>query len=269
MHLASTLKYRLFQAGPLLLVVTIAYLFLSLVRTVLKTYNIRRRYNDIPQLPRHPLWGNLINCGEKLAGSKHPDYGFEEMWESMGRPSCFLMDLAPVEGAFLILAEPQIAEAIVYPSKQFKYSTPKSDTFVHLSRLIGSESLITRENEEWKALRKRFNPGFQPKHIYSLTSSVVTKTQMFVKRLEDAASDGRTFTLANYAKDLTADIITQLTMERDLHAQSTPEGKGEKGLFGILTASQQLSELSFKTGQGLRILDRIDIVRPLKAAFYE
>src|SRR5271154_6480660 len=59
-------------------------------------------------------------------------------------------------------------------------TAPKSDTLVHLTRLIGSESLITRENEEWEALRERFNPGVQPKHIYSLTPSVVTKTQMFV-----------------------------------------------------------------------------------------
>ena len=92
---------------------------------------------------------------------------------------------------------------------------------------------------------------------------------MFVKRLEEAASEGRTFTLAHYAKGLTGDIITQLTIKRDLHAQSTPEGQGEKGLFGILTASHQLSELFFKTGQGLRILDRIDLIRPLKATFYE
>ena len=269
MELTSTLKQRLLQSRPFLIAAISLYIALYLFRVFHKTYNVRRRYNAIPQLPRHPVWGHLINCGEKLAGSRHPDYGFEEIWESMGRPSCFLMDLTPVDNAFLVLAEPQIAEAIVFPSKQYKYSTPKSDTFVHLSRLIGSESLITREHEEWKALRKRFNPGFQPKHIYSLTPSVVTKTQMFVKRLEEAANDGRIFTLAHYAKDLTADIITQLTIERDLHAQSTPEGKGEKGLFGILTASHQLSELSFKTGQGLRILDRIDLIRPLKAILYE
>ena len=269
MELAITLKQRLLEARPFLLSAFCIYVVLYGLRIVRKTYGIRRRYNDIPQLPRHPVWGNLINCGEKLGGNRHPDYGFEEIWESMGRPPCFLMDLAPVDRCFLILAEPQIAESIVYPSKQYKYSMPKSDTFDQLSRLIGSESLITRENEEWKVLRKRFNPGFQPKHIYSLTSAVVSKTQMFVNRLEKAAEDGKTFTLANYAKDLTADIITQLTIEQDLHAQSTPEGKGEKGLFGILTASHQLSELSFKTGQGLRILDRINLIRPLKAIFYE
>lgn len=88
----------------------------------------------------------------------------------------------------------------------------------------------------------------QPKHTYSLTPSVATKAQVFVNRLEEAASNGKTFTPANYAKGLTADIVTQFAIEWDLQAQSTPEGKGEKGLFGILTASHQLSELSFRDG---------------------
>ena len=260
---------RLLEARPFLYLALCAYISYRLFRLIGQTYSIRKRYNDLPHLPRHPIWGNLINCGEKLAGNRHPDYGFEEIWESMDRPPCFLMDLAPVDNGFLIVAEPQIAETFVNPSKQYKYSVPKSDTFVHLSRLIGSESLITQENEEWKLLRKRFNPGFQPKHLYSLTPSVVTKTQMFVQRLEKAASDGRTFTLADYAKDLTTDIITQLTIEKDMHAQSTPEGQGEKGLFGLLTASRRLSELAFKTGQGLRLLDRVNFLRPIKATFYE
>jgi hypothetical protein len=31
--------------------------------------------STVPQLPRHPIWGNLINRDEKLAGSRRPDYG--------------------------------------------------------------------------------------------------------------------------------------------------------------------------------------------------
>lgn len=77
-----------------------------------------------------------------------------------GQAALLLTDLSPVDDAFLTFAEPQIAKAIVYLSKRYKYSAPKSNTLVHLSRLIGSESLIARESEEWKALRKCFNPGF-------------------------------------------------------------------------------------------------------------
>ena len=71
---------------------------------------------------------------------------------------------------------------------------------------------------------------------------------MFVNRLEEAVSDGRAFSLVNCVKGLTADIITQFTIEWELQAQSTPEDKGEKGLFGILMVSHQLLELSFRDG---------------------
>jgi hypothetical protein len=130
----ATLEKDCFKQGPSLRLQSVLPYFLFF-RTVRKTYNIRRRYNDIPQLPGHPIRGNLINCGENLACSRHPNYGFEGIWGSIDRPSCSLMDLSLVDNAFLILAEPQIAEAIVYPSKRYKYSAPKSDTLVHLSRL--------------------------------------------------------------------------------------------------------------------------------------
>jgi Cytochrome P450 len=260
---------RLTPALSFILVTISLYVVYSLYGIVRNAYHIRKKYNDIPSLPRHPLWGNLVNCGAKLRGERHPDYGFEEIWESLGRPPAFLVDLAPVSRAVLIIAEPQIAEAIVQPSDEFKYSTPKSDTFSAISRLIGAESLLTKEGEDWKNLRKRFNPGFQPKYLYSLTPSVVAQTLTFIERLEKAADEGCVITLADYAKDLTTDIITQLTIEKDLHAQSTLEGEGEKSMFGILRASRRLSELVYKTGEGISLLHVLDLRRPIKAMFYE
>ena len=170
----ATLEKDCFKQGPSLRLQSVPYFLFF--RTVRKTYNIRRRYNDIPQLPGHPIRGNLINCGENLACSRHPNYRFEGIWASIGRSSCSLMDLSLVGDTFPILPEPQIAEAIVYPSKRYKYSAPKSVTLAHLPRLI----------------------SVQPKHIYSLTPSAVTKTRMSINRLEKAANDGRAFTRANY-----------------------------------------------------------------------
>jgi len=268
----SPMREWLLPLGPWLIVVAVCvYIISRLVHTIRRTVEIRRRYQDLPCLPRHPIWGNIINCGEKLSsGTRHPDYGFERIWEELGRPPCFLMDLAPIEDhVFLILAEPRAAEALVNPSAQYKYSAPKSDTFAALNRLVGAESLSSQENEDWRTLRKRFNPGFQPKYLNSLAPSVVAQTKVFVRRLEEAAADGRVFALGDYAKDLTTDIITQLTIERDLKAQSTPEGRDEKGLFGILRASRRLSELTPKIGTGLKLLHRLNLVRPIKAVFYE
>src|SRR5271154_3034110 len=241
--IANALFYCLYSVRFLFPIGLSIYILYRLVDRIIFTYRCRCRYKDIPCLPRHWLWGNLVNAGSKFdpALIRHPDYGVEEIWEECGRPSYFLMDLAPVDRSFLVLAHPEAAEAIVQPSLLFKYSAPKSDTYNHLKPLIGKESIILQEGGDWKLLRRRFNPGFQPKYLHSLAPSIVSKTRIFLDRLKAVAKTGETFTLADYAKDLTTDIITQLTIEKDLKAQLTPEGTGEKNLFGILTASRRLS----------------------------
>ena len=256
---------------PTLLVLLTLYVSIRISQWTYKAYRIRTRFYDIPSLPRHRIWGNLINAGERLKPSlkRHPDYGFEEIWQDLGQPGCFLVDLAPVEArGFLIIAEPQYVEAVVSSTEQFKYSIPKSETYHTLKPVLGAESIITKEGAAWKAMRKRFNPSFQPRYIHSLTSSIISRVEIFVKRLEFITKSGMTFRMADYAKDLTADVITQLTIAQDFNAQSTPEGHGEKSPTGILTASRRLSELVYNIGQGVG-LHTIDPVRPLKSHFYE
>ena len=74
--------------------------------------------------------------------------------------------------------------------------------------------------------------------------------------------------MADYAQDLTFDIITQLAIAQDFHAQSTAEGYNEKSPTGLITASRRLSELVYNVGQGVGF-HMIDPVRPLKSIFYE
>lgn len=75
-----------------------------------------------------------------------------------------------------------------------------------------------------------FQSGFQPSTSIRRLP-LLAKPQIFVNRLEETTSDSRTFTTANYAKALAADIIIQPTVERDLQAQSIPEDKVEKVPF--------------------------------------
>jgi hypothetical protein len=42
------------------------YISTKIFRVARRTYAARRRYKEIPQLPRHPVWGHLVNMGEKL-----------------------------------------------------------------------------------------------------------------------------------------------------------------------------------------------------------
>lgn len=61
-----------------LLVVLPMYIFVCLYRRLCAAYRIRSRYHDVPSLPRHPVWGNIVNAGKPLdpSLSRHPDYGF-------------------------------------------------------------------------------------------------------------------------------------------------------------------------------------------------
>lgn len=236
-------KRDCYHVWTTLIVVLVLYVSFKVSRWIYKAYRVRTSFHDIPSLPRHLLWGNLINAGERLKPSlnRHPDYGFEEIWRELVEPGCFLVDLAPVEDrGFLIIAEPQYVEALVNSTQEFKYSIPKSDNYHALKPVIGAESLITKEGEAWKAMRKRFNPSFQPKYIHSLSGSIVSRVEIFVKRLDCLAKSGITFKMADYAQDLTFDIITQLAIAQDLHAQSTAEGHERNPL----PASSQLADAS-------------------------
>ncbi|KAK5055348.1 hypothetical protein LTR84_013098 [Exophiala bonariae] len=266
--------FETFKERPWLTVLALIGLYYCVIvpgRRIIHTYRVRQKYLDIPSLPRHPLWGNLVNVGMKLDPTinRHPDYGFEEIWNELGHPPAFLFDLNPIDNAFLVIADPTVAENFIQPSPQFKYSTLKSDTLSSLYRLIGRESLIIVEGEEWKNLRKRFNRGFAPAHLHSLSPLIISKTRIFIDRLKGVAKTGEVFELKDYSQDLTTDIITQLTIEKDFRAQTTPEGQGHKSRLGLLTASRDLSELMFKTGQGFNPFAYFDIIRPTKAWFYE
>ncbi|KFX92858.1 hypothetical protein V490_05136 [Pseudogymnoascus sp. VKM F-3557] len=253
------------------LVIFAVYFSYRISQWIYKAHRVRTRYHDIPSLPRHLIWGNIINAGERLKPSlkRHPDYGFEEIWRELGEPGCFMADLAPVEDrGFLIIAEPQYAEALVNATKEFKHSIPKSNNYHALKPVLGAESIITKEGAAWREMRKRFNPGFQPKYIHSLTGSILSKVEIFVGRLESLAESGKAFKLADYAQDLTADIIAQLTIAHDFNAQSTPEGQGAKSFAGFLTVSRRLSNMVYAVGQGVG-WHTIDPIRPLKSFFYE
>lgn len=271
MEKLTVLVQRLHHVRSAFFIVFALFVSYRISRWIYKAYRVRTRFYDIPSLPRHPMWGNLVNAGQRLNPSlkRHPDYGLEEIRRELGEPGCFLVDLAPVEDrGFLVIAEPQYVEAVVSSTEQFKYSVPKSKNYHALKPVLGAESIITKEGAAWKAMRKRFNPTFQHRYIHSLTGAIISRVEIFGERLQSLAESGITFKMADYAKDLTVDIITELTIAQDFNAQSTHEGQGEKSAIGFLTASRRLSEMVYDVGQGIG-LHMIDPIRPLKSLFYE
>jgi cytochrome P450 len=62
------------------------------------------------------------------------------------------------------------------------------------------------QGDEWKNLRKRIIPGFQPKHLVGLTKVIVEKTQDFVDHLERLAQTGEEFGVDELTTNLAFDI---------------------------------------------------------------
>ncbi|KAK3374831.1 cytochrome P450 [Podospora didyma] len=103
----------------------------------------------------------------------HADMAFSAMHEALGRPPVMLIDLRPLNWCMVVIATYEVAELW----KTMEY-------------LTGPTSIISSHGEEWKALRKRFNPGFAPQYLIKLLPSVIDK-----------------FPLQSHATDLTFDIL--------------------------------------------------------------
>ncbi|KAI0512990.1 cytochrome P450 [Xylaria bambusicola] len=212
---------------PLLLTSLIAlgtYLYITL------RYKRFSQYAHIPQFPSSLLLGHLKTMDEyirRIPADGHTDIAFTAMHEKLGRPPLFLIDTRPFSIPAVIVTNHDIAEQVAKASAQFPASAPKP-TFKYLEHLIGSASILSSEEDQWKALRKRYSPGFAPQHLVTLLPSILDKIVPFVKHLDSYADKEETFALVPLITNLTFDIIGSVIMDSDLDAQNPdPAMQGE------------------------------------------
>lgn len=67
--------------------------------------------------------------------------------------------------------------------------------------------MLIVQGEEWKALRRRFNPGFAPQHLLSLLPCILDRSWHFFEILDSYAANGEVFSLDELCINLTFDII--------------------------------------------------------------
>ncbi|KAH8892801.1 cytochrome P450 [Thozetella sp. PMI_491] len=186
-------------------------------------YKRFKQFAHIPQLPASLLLGHLKTFDDfvrrRTPANRHPDYVFGEMNAALGRPPIMLIDLWPVSYPMALVTDHEIAEQLSRPSKLFPTSAPKSRTFDILVHLIGPQSLISKQDEDWKQLRKRFNPGFAPQHLMTFLPYILEKSTVFLARLDRLATGDSSFPLARLTTDLTFDVIGGVVMDLELDAQ--------------------------------------------------
>ncbi|KAE8351569.1 cytochrome P450 [Aspergillus coremiiformis] len=221
-------------------------LLLSLIgvfylREKLKYHRIKQ-YAAWPQLKPSLLWGHLKALREFIAQGerrRHIDIVLSEIRTHLGNPAAFILDLRPAQRTLCVICSHEVAEQVSRSSKSFPFSMAKSPTARDLEPLLGFHSIITSEGEEWKALRKRFNPGFAPQHLLTLLPCILEKAQYFLRKLDKYAQSGEEFALEELCIDLTFDIIGAVTMDENLDAQLDNPGELTH-LYRQLTASFQV-----------------------------
>ncbi|KAH7304088.1 cytochrome P450 [Stachybotrys elegans] len=181
-----------------------------------------KQYAHLPQPPTNLLLGHLKFMGEVTQNGipdRHPDKVFEEMWISLGRPPVMFVDLRPVNPPMTLITNHEMAEQISKASKLYPLSTPKSPTWTHMIPILGKTTLTAREGSDWKDLRRAYNPGFAPQHIWSLLPLILERMEPFLNYLDGFANSGHEFSLETLLSNLTFDIIGAAVMEVDLNAQ--------------------------------------------------
>ncbi|KAH8901898.1 cytochrome P450 [Coniochaeta sp. PMI_546] len=203
----------LLVAAPILLV---AYLLKE------AHYRRFRQYAVFPQLKPSLMWGHMKALHEiSLRGppGQHFDDTILVIHEFLGRPPAFVIDLRPVSYPILVVANHEVAEQVSRVSSLFPWSVTKSPTNHVHDQLIGKDSMNTKEGEEWKVLRKKFNPGFAHQHLMTLLPLIMNKTWQFMEHLDRYAKTGEEFPLGELLTNLTFDIIGVVSLDVDFGAQ--------------------------------------------------
>lgn len=227
--------------------VVVTSLLLTAVYLYRKLYHKRFVQNaHIPQLPPSLFWGHLLvfdSFTKRGASDRHPgqlilivammlfqlisvmlDLIVADMHETLGRPALMLLDNWPVVKPVIVVTSHEVAEQVSQSSSQCKFSVPKAPTVERITDLFGYNSILLKQNEEWKAIRTRFNPGFAAQHLTThLLPTIIETTRPYLNILDTLARTKEAFSLDLHTTNLTFDVIGAVAMEEDLKSQHINE----------------------------------------------
>ncbi|KAF1960467.1 cytochrome P450 52A11 [Byssothecium circinans] len=207
-----------------------------------------KQYSHFPQpAEADPVRGHWPWV-EKSAALGDPRRTFDEILyeqaQELGFPPVLLVDLRPIEEFLLLfILDNDVAEQVTKPSKQYALSVPKHPSIQRLAPLVGARSLVTADGEEWKGLRKRILPGFQPQHLLSLVTVILDKSETFIDLMTKKAATSEEFRMDEYTTNLVFDVIGIVTFDMDLNAQI--EGKQSEVLLTYRALSQAFNKRPF------------------------
>ncbi|KAK8121735.1 hypothetical protein PG984_010405 [Apiospora sp. TS-2023a] len=184
------------------------------------------RFQQHSTLPQHATsWvlGHLKVFGDYVKRNKpdaHPDMAIVAMSQALGRPPLMFIDMRPIALPMVVVNDHDIADQLTKVTPIFPTSPPKSSRSLdRLQYMLGLTSIFSTHGDEWKVLRKRFNPGFSPQYLLAFVPETLDKGLLFMERLEALSKTGGSFSMMKLTTQLTFDIIGKVVMEADLDAQ--------------------------------------------------
>ncbi|KAL2819493.1 cytochrome P450 [Aspergillus granulosus] len=188
------------------------------------------QYAKFPQMPASLLLGHMQAYNEiTQSGPVDRDYDhiFAQIHESLGKPPLFLLDYRPICRPVVVVASHEVAEQISRPTQLFRTGTPKFN-LGYMAPIIGQTSMLSAEGNDWKALRKTFNPWFSLQNLMTFLPAILDKTMIFVAHLDRLSETGEEAALMGLTMNLMHDITGATVFDEDLDAQHVdPRQRGE------------------------------------------
>lgn len=131
----------------------------------------------------------------------------QKLSEEHTNTEAFILDFWPAARASLIVFG---SESSLEVSN--KYNLPKPESQIELFRpMIGGQSVLTMNGEDWKRWRALFNPGFSAAHIARLVPTIVQSVEVFCEILREKADRG-IIQLDGLTTRLTMEVIAKVTL---------------------------------------------------------
>lgn len=210
------------------------FIYIAIPVVLAAAYINLRRFRDfypnqLPCLKVSLLFGHILQISKYaqrgVCKDRHFDCIIEEMATDLGNPPFLFLDVRPLISPLMIIRSPEIAEQITRVSQTFKYSMPKAPPSSTIKAVMGAHSMVNMNGEDWRSMRKRYNPGFQPKYLQTLLPLIISHIKTFSEKLSRAAETGEVIKLGEYISYLTMDIIGAVTLDYDLRAQAKRENQ--------------------------------------------
>ncbi len=193
----------------------------------------------------------MIKATGKFPADAHPAMSFAYLMNkyNLWSKDLIYIDTFPLANDNVLIAA--TPEAVAEITERNFVRHPFMTNFY--GRIVGIKSMTLAEGQQWKDMRKTFNPGFSLTNIMTLMPEIVKQGEILTEKLSEIAKNGGfAGSLDELARGVTLDIIFRVVLGLETNTQRDPKSN-EVG--NLLEAMSQL----MGQPQSMNPLRKVDI----------